>query len=380
MKKGIATMFAFFMASTISFAQKGELKTAEKAIKSGNFASAKSAITAAESLIASSDAKTKAKFYFLKGKALYADGAGSDADIDMAFESFDKLITLEKSGKKNYTNDVNEMKSGMINNFLTKANADLEKKNHAASSKGFERAYRLSPQDTQEEEVFPNKAMRDISVKAGTHIKPGVKRTEPRSAEIIKNIALIYISKGENDKAVTAIEKARAMNPDDLNLILSEANVRYKMGDVASYKSLISKAIEMDPNNPELLYNLGVTSAESDPEAAKGYYKKAIELDPEYVNAQINMAALILAEENAIVEEMNGLGSSKADDMKYDNLKAKRMQVYKDAIPYLLSALKIKPNNIDAAKTLMNIYSAVGDTAKYKEIKAKVDALQSGGN
>jgi len=112
---------------------------------------------------------------------------------------------------------------------------------------------------------------------------------------------------------------------------------------------------------------LGVTTADSDPEGAKKHYMKAIEIDPNYTNAHINMAALILAEETSIVEEMNGLGSSAADDRKYDALKAKRSKLYSDAIPHLKKALEIKPNNIDAAKTLMNIYSAVGDTAKYKE-------------
>ncbi len=53
-----------------TFAQKNELKAAEKALKSQDFTTAISAITSAESLISSMDNKTKAKFYFLKGKAL----------------------------------------------------------------------------------------------------------------------------------------------------------------------------------------------------------------------------------------------------------------------------------------------------------------------
>src|SRR5690606_41235501 len=48
-------------ALPISFAQKNELKAAEKAIKSGNYADAKAAINSAEALIASADDKTKAQ-------------------------------------------------------------------------------------------------------------------------------------------------------------------------------------------------------------------------------------------------------------------------------------------------------------------------------
>ncbi len=417
MKKLIA-ITCMLLIATVSFAQKKELKGAEKAIKNSNFAEAKALLSQVESTISSADDKLKGKYYFLLGKALYAEGSGSDEDMGKAIES------LNKSGK-DYASDAASLKSAMINSFLTKANSSLEQKNYSASSNGFEKAYRLSPKDTlylfyaasiavngqeydaaltyynelkeigysgvetefiainketNEEEGFPNKSMRDISVKAGTHIKPGVKTTEPRSGEIAKNIALIYISQGKKEEAMTAIKEARIANPNDLNLLMSEANIQYQTGNVDKYKALIAEAITMDPNNPELFYNLGVTTADTDVEAAKGYYSKALELDPNYTNAHINMAALILAEETTIVEQMNSLGSSAADDRKYDDLKAKRTQVYNDAIPYLVKALEIKPNNVDAAKTLMNIYSATGDTAKYKEMKATVESLENGGN
>jgi len=419
MKRLIAITFTLLIA-TVGYAQKKELKAAEKAIKNSNFAEAKAALTQAESLISTADQKLKDKYHFLLAKALYADGSGSNDDIDKAIES------IGKSGKA-YEQDAGAMKSSMVNTFLTNANAALEQKNYSESYKGFEKAFRLSPQDTLylfyaasiavngqeftpalefynelqelnysgveteyialnketgEEESFPNEAIRDISVKGGTHIKPGVKKSEPRSGEIAKNIALIYVSQGDNEKAVAAMKKARESNPEDLNLLLTEANVYYKMGDTNKYKELIQIASEKDPNNAELSYNLGVISAEAgNVEAAKGYYTKAMEIDPNYVNAFMNMAALVLDEEAKIVDEMNQLGSSAADDRKYDELKAKRMQVYKDAIPYLESALEIKPNNLQAATTLMNIFSAVGDTAKYKEMKAMVDSMNSdGGN
>ena len=92
-------------------------------------------------------------------------------------------------------------------------------------------------------------------------------------------------------------------------------------------------------------------------------------------NAEINMAAMILDQEKALIEEMNSLGSSPADNKRYDELKLQRTKIYKSAIPYLESVMKVDPDNIDAAKTLMNIYSATGDTEKYKAMKAKVDAL-----
>ncbi len=416
MKKQIVIALALFIGA-FSFAQKKELKAVDKAIKANNFAEAKSVLTQVESLMGAADGKTKAKYHFLKGKALYANGAGSNQDFDSALENFDKAGS-------SYSSEINEIKSNMLQSILTKANTSLENKEYASSSKGFEYAYRLSPKDTMylyfaastavngqdydnalgmykklkelqytgiaeeyyaynkelgKEELFGSKQLRDISVKSGTHMKPEDRMTDSKRSEIVKNIALIYISQDKNEMAIDAMKDARAENPEDLNLLLAEANVHYKMGNIDKFKELMQEATTMNPTDPELQFNLGVLSYESgDKESAKGYYQKAIDLDPGYINAQINMAALILDGEQAIVDEMNNLGTSAADDRKYDELKEKRQQVYKDAIPYLVSALESEPKNLQAAKTLMNIYSAVGDTDNYNAMKERVDEIEAG--
>lgn len=424
MKKQIVVALALLLGS-FTYAQKDEIKAAEKAIKSGNYADAKSAINSAEALIANADDKTKAKFYFIKGQALYANGNSSDADMDAAIESFDMVKTIEEqSGKSKYSGDVDEIKQSMLSKFLSAANSALEKKDYISSSKGFEKAYKMSPKDTlylyyaastavtasdyetslkyyeelrdlgysgvetryvavnketNEEETFDTATLRDISVRAGSHIKPGVKKTESKSAEIIKNIALIYVNNGDNEKAATAIKDARKENPDDLSLLLTAANVQLKMGNKEEFKTLIEEATLKDPDNAELQYNLGVIAADAgDIDAAKKYYSKALALNPGYVDANNNMAVAILGEEQSIIEEMNSLGSSAADNKRYDELKEARLSIYKEAVPYLEATLKLKPKNIDAAKTLMQIYSAIDNTVKFKEMKALVEKLESG--
>jgi hypothetical protein len=75
---------------------------------------------------------------------------------------------------------------------------------------------------------------------------------------------------------------------------------------------------------------------------------------------------------------MNALGTSAADNKKYDAFKDQRTQLYKDATPFLETTLRIRPKNIEAATTLMNIYSSLGETAKFKEMKAKVESMGGG--
>ena len=56
----------------IGFAQKNEIKAAEKALKSGDAATAQTALEAASGTIAAADEKTQAQYYFTRGK-IYSD-------------------------------------------------------------------------------------------------------------------------------------------------------------------------------------------------------------------------------------------------------------------------------------------------------------------
>jgi tetratricopeptide (TPR) repeat protein len=173
------------------------------------------------------------------------------------------------------------------------------------------------------------------------------------------------------------MREARAENPDDLNLVLTEANVHYTMGNTEKFKELLEYATERDPNNAELQYNLGVIAADADDfENAKKYYQRAIALNSKYTNAYINLAALILGQEESIIDEMNNLGTSAADDRRYDELREERNQLYLDAIPYLEKALAADPTNFQAAKTLSNIFSTTGNDVKAKEYKDMADRLE----
>ena len=167
------------------------------------------------------------------------------------------------------------------------------------------------------------------------------------------------------------------INENDINLILLESNIRWDMGEVDAYQRLISKALEIEPNNVDLIFNLGVVNADKGNfDDAISYYDKAIEIDPNYTKAYLNAAALILEKEGPMIEEMNSLGMSTADYNRYDELKIERENLYKNAIPYLEKVYNLENENLSAARTLKNIYSALGDTEqenKYKVIVAELE-------
>jgi tetratricopeptide (TPR) repeat protein len=397
-------------------AQKKELRTAGKELDRGNFEKASTVLSAAASFLDAMDEKQKSQYYLYQSILFFKNGSATSAEIDQSVEAFGNVTSAVPTQEKGMH------LQKLINHLLTKGSDFASTNDYSSATDYFSNAYKLSQKDTiylyyaassavnaqqydkslamyeqlkslgftgiekqffavnketNEVEPFDSKVLRDVSVKTKTHVNPTEKNTKSKYPEIIKNMALIYNQRGETEKALEAMREARAENPDDLNLVLTEANVHYSMGNTQKFKELLEYATERDPNNAELQYNLGVLAAEANDVAnAKKYYQRAIEINPKYTNAYINIAALILGQEESIIDEMNNLGTSAADDRRYDELREERNQLYLDAIPYLEQALVADPTNVQAAKTLSNIFSATGNDAKAKEYKDLANSLE----
>lgn len=404
--------------SSVAFAQKKEVKAIEKAIKSGSYGEAKTLVASASGLVSQMDEKTKEKFMLLKGQAYLGVDNKELADLEKAADAFKALegTKYEQDGK----NGLNNVVSALVNGAVDDQNSEnygnaamkLEKAynfkksdtiylyyaaSNAINGKDYDNALRYytalkdlnfqgretilaaTNVETGEQENFSNSNEREIAILAKTHVKPETIYSEPKSAEIAKNIALIYISQGKNEEALAAMADARSENPDDILLMRSEADIYLKMGKMDRYQAVIEQVLDKDPDNPELYYNLGVSAdQQGDKDQAIKYYKKATELKSDYAAAYNNIAVLILSKERAIVDMMNSLGTSKADYAKYDALKLDRESVYREAMPYLEKALESRKDYLDVARSLQGIYSQLGMDSKADAMKVRIEQIESG--
>ncbi|MDC3079325.1 tetratricopeptide repeat protein [Flavobacteriaceae bacterium] len=407
----------FILLLSISlFAQKRELKSVDKLIQNEDYSSALEQLLAAQSLVEGSELKYQAQYQFLAGK-IYS----KQKQFGSAFEALASAKQLEaENGSSKYTAEIdmliNKVSNEAINqavyenqneNFAVAAdllvmvyNVDQEQKDYlyfAASSAvnggDFDRALAYYQQlkdmnySGSVEKFYATKSdtAEEIELSAETYVlfqkqkdytNFRTEMTESKFPEIVKNIALIYVQQKRNDLAIGAIKEAREANPLDVGLILTEANLYIQLGDKEKFSDLMKEAIEKDPNNHILYFNLGVITAEQgDRSKARSYYESAIELDSTYAASYLNLAALILDEEPEIVEKMNALGNSRADNLKYDQLKKERESLFLEAAPVLEKLNEIDPTNIEALTTLKNIFGTIGDAAKFKMMKAKLEEL-----
>ena len=110
---------------------------------------------------------------------------------------------------------------------------------------------------------------------------------------------------------------------------------------------------------------------------AKKPIKKAIELDPEYMDAYIDLGNLYLQKGNRLSTEANELPLDEAE--KYDAMMTQAKESFALAVPYLEKILTQDPNNLPVLQILREIYVRVGDMTKANELKAKIDELSGTG-
>ena len=422
MKSKYVLLASAILISVATFAQKDQIKAAEKALKAGKSQEAVTILMEAESLMANAPDVEKAQFFFVKGNSLL-DLANKNIDantnLSLAAKAYQDLIAAEKSsGKVKFSTQaaasITDIKFKLINGAI----ADSKVDKHTDSAKKLYDAYLLDKKDTinlyyaastyvnakefdkaldlydnlktlnysgkgtsyfavnkltTQEDFFTSLQERDRMVKLGTHEKPRTEVIPSKRGEIYKNIALILVQNGKIEEAKKAISVARITNPDDASLTLTEANLYLDTKDFDMYKKLIAEVLAKNPNDADLTFNLGVISgnAKNFVDAEK-YYKRAIEIKPDYINAYLNLAIMKLDSDKVIFEEMNKLTNSEKDNKRYLVLKKQREDVFMGALPYLEKANELDPKNKEVAATLSSVYSALEMTDKKKALKARM--------
>lgn len=403
--------------SAAAFAQKKELKAANAFLQEKKYAKVEEQLKLAEPLMAEAKDKYKLDYYYLKAKAVYGNGKKNNPLPSTA--AFKEVIDFEKKANLNkYSKESQDIISKIVQQVAGEGSKAYGEKKFKDASKNFELVYSLSATDTMflenaalscffdknydhsielykkllgmgytgistqykgKSEVngewvfYASKKDLDNQVRMKIVNTPTVEVTPSRAGDIVKNIALSYIAKGDEKGALAAISDAKKLFPNDYTLVISEANIYFKLGDKGKFLEGLTQAISIKPEDPNLHYNVGVITLEQGfTERSIEHFKKAIELKPDYADAYNNIGAAILEKTKPIVEEMNkNLNNFK----KYDALKVKQKGVYKEALPYYENAHKYSPKGVEVMKTLENLYEFLGMYDKQKEIKAKIDAI-----
>jgi tetratricopeptide (TPR) repeat protein len=408
------------MLSFHAVAQKKEVKTAEKALKKGDISTALSAIEQACKLKDNADAKTVARILFTKGQIYQTKAATDESYYKKAVEAYQQLLAWEKDKDMDkYSHEAEKSLEALKIDLFKKVKDANDDKKYGEALAYMELIYKIDPSDdnlytlallqlyndkfedayanlrklydsgytgvktlyvitdktTGEDVIAPNKKMLDLLAKDPKYENPRVEKTKNKRAEIITNMLYALNKMGKDQEAFELIQKAKKEAPDNVDLLIGEANYYLKKGDNAKFAEVMKKAFELKPDNPTYAYNVAIGYLNTkDYDKAREYLNKVLELDPNYKNAIYGLALVELAGEEALVEEIN---KNLTNDRKYNELKAKQREIYRNALPYLEKYHQLDPNDINVVRTLKNIYLELEMMDKYKEMKAKLKELKA---
>ena len=207
-------------------------------------------------------------------------------------------------------------------------------------------------------------------------------------AEMYQSMIRVLNAKhgGVNEESLAVIKKGKEKYPGDYILNVEEFNYWYGKGDNDRAQAALQKAVEADPTNSQLHFNIGVvfdnmsvSSHESDRheeaydfmERSIESYKSAIEINPDYVDAYFNLGALYYdqsIETNSIANDMDNADES-------ENMAKKADQMMKDALPFLVKSHELNAKDVSTLKVLKSIYFNLEMMDEYNDAKAKLTEL-----
>jgi FimV-like protein len=166
------------------------------------------------------------------------------------------------------------------------------------------------------------------------------------------------------EKSIKVLEEGRKNYPEngDILLLLSNSYIAADKLDIA--KEAFKAGVEREPENKYYRYNYGSLLLNAEEyEAAAVQLEKALELDPEYENAIYNLAVTNVKWGAEIREELE------AKEIESDEYKGK----FEAALPLLEKYLSINEEEGSVWDLLGKVYANLGMPEKSKEAFEKAD-------
>lgn len=415
------------VSTALAFAQKKEINAAYKAADAGDIATATAQVTAAEAALAGKPAEPALmeKLYYAKGVALIksgkvAEGAAVLAKInELKSDKFSPSLTekigpivnplLQNANKaamdaynaKNYSAAAPKFKevysilkaTGQDNktylyySALTyalandKANAiagygDLIKSGYT----GVETTYSAKNKKTGAVENLDKNTF-DLYKKMGASSDYSDFKTETSKSieqELYDTQAGLLMEAERYDEALAVIDAGIKKFPADAKLAELQGTAYYKTGKTDQFIQNLKNLVSKNPQDKASWYNLGVLASKDPAKAAEaeGYFKKALEADPNYIPAlQAIFYNVYLGDDKAVTDSAEAARKAGKIEVFNKILDDRRARFVK-GLPYLEKWYSLEPKNLELVSLLKGVYQTTRNDAKFKEFKAKEAALQ----
>lgn len=336
MKKIIAITTSILVTSAMTFAQ---VTDAVLYHKDGQLDKAKEAIDEATS---NEKQSTKTKTWFYSG-AIYKDLAKAQPEPQKKYEyfttsvnAFQKAIDLDNSEQfVGQSKDSRKEIYGLIFN----EGVGFHNSNDFANAMKFDEL----AADVQIDDVSSRvNALINASIAAaqlnnmdkGIALNKKILELNPNDKETYLELILLHDKKGDDAAAMKYAETASAKFPEDKRFTNEVARLAIKSGNADEAIAKLKVASDKEPTNTLYLNKIAELYSELDkPKDAETYYKKALAVDPNNVDANYNLGSFYFNQAADYIKQMNDLDLN-ADPRKSADLRSKAMDNFNNCLPY----------------------------------------------
>ena len=188
----------------------------------------------------------------------------------------------------------------------------------------------------------------------------------PLNSELRKREIEIALESGKQSDVLEKIQKAITNDPKNKTLYYYEALTYSQVADAADAK--------LDKAKDDATRSAQMAIAFDNYAKAAAIYKKALEIDPDYFEANLNLGYVLEKPAIETYYSANKLPASRQKE--YEAGLAKADALFDIAKPYLQKAVDLRPKASDALNNLRNYYRGKSDPAHKAENKAKADELK----
>jgi tetratricopeptide (TPR) repeat protein len=389
--KYLAITIALASITQVTLAQRGELANAksnyEKYTELKQFKSAGLGATNLQEAKTSIDKavvheKTTSDPLAWTYKALiYADLALLDSVVSKtepliseASDALKKASDLDKAGTNKSL--IDQAKVLIYRYELNKGVKDYQSSRYDDAFNAFSKALNYKPGDTTLTYYTGLSAINAKNYKAAIQNYEQLTKTSFSSnRQIYLDLSRLYVMQGDTLSGIRVASEGSKKYTTDVPLATQEIELNLMIG---KQKEVINKIIDQAQKNPkDKLYPfyLGIAySANNEPVKAEEAYKNAITIDPNYANAYLNLAGILLNRGIDTYNTANKLPQNKQKE--YDEMIKKAYAQFDVALPYLQKAADLDPTSRLALENLKKYYFIKKDKAKEDEINKRLSTLK----
>jgi tetratricopeptide (TPR) repeat protein len=379
MKKLIAVFILLFAISSV-FAQKALRTDAYNYLRKGQL---DKAIKSIEPTISDPSTMNDPKTWFYRGNIMLQIHMSPDSTVRglepdalaKAFESYKKTIELD-SKKEYYIESVQNL-SVISEQAYNSGVEEFKNANYDKALEYFEKAAEVSTSFGNVDTLAIFNAGLSAenaknNPKAVEHYTKVIELNYPQPL-IYSSLANIYLAEKDTTKAFEIVAQGREKYPEEFALLIAETNLHLGAGQTEQAMENLQEAVKTDPLNPTIHYAVGASYDQmgNKSEAEKAYLK-AIELKPDYFEANYNLGALYVNQAAEIITEANKL---KLNDPNYEVMKKEADDILQKSLPHLETASSLDPKDRSTLLALKEIYTRLSMYDKLKEVNARIEEL-----